>query len=161
MRANTNTAIRLGALLLSVAASRPAVCYEPGFAADAERTPLLAKLVSPEPVRAKKTVGSSPSIVLANWNQRRAAHGLPPLRYDPVLSRMAEQEAAAVSRMKRLGHARGAYGPGRGAGVGRRRGSDPTGRRFNACYAMTTRHRHAGAAAVVAHGHTTYACYVR
>lgn len=106
-----------------------------------------------------------PSAVAADalpmLNAQRAYFHLPPLQFDPVLSAAAERDCQTRASQGRTGHLRTGARPGRAEGVGYRRGSDPLGKRFFACYQSTRKYRYAGAAVVVRNGRTFYQLKLR
>ena len=94
--------------------------------------------------------------VLHNVNVRRSYLGLPPFIHDPRLTQLAERESNIQASRGRMGHYSGCPSPARGAGVGYTSYRDPTGRRFQSCYAATRKYRYAGASAVVGRNGRTY-----
>ena len=99
---------------------------------------------------------SNATNVICSLNARRASIGLYPLVFDARLQQLAERESYLQARRGKMGHINGSPSPARAAGVGYTTYTDPTGRRFQTCYAITRKYRYAGASAVVARNGRTY-----
>ena len=98
--------------------------------------------------------------VVVLLNRQRAARGLPPYIFDPVLQRVAERRAlltAATGRFR--GHPPGSFSPGRGEGVGMSSSLRPTA--VHACLTYSTRYRYCGCAMVQRNGRSFFALIVR
>ena len=96
---------------------------------------------------------------LDELNKRRVRAGLPAYKPDAQLQAAAERSASAQARSGAMYHC---LHIGSRSGVGYGSSYDPTGKRFNTCYAFSPQAGYAGAAAVVGrNGQTYYALDIR
>ena len=90
---------------------------------------------------------------LEELNKRRVRAGLPAFKPDARLQAAAERSANAQARSGAMYHT---LHMGSRSGVGCQLGADPTGKRFNTCYAFGPQGGYAGAAAVIGRNGITY-----